>query len=326
LAQLTGTLAHEILGALDDIWETCFKNQEREPYPYAVWERERQKVKHRLQELPRLVQLAAEKVKVVKDSRGQHTAVPIAKRVMLLIFKRLTERSNRGMEDLLTAFEPLFEFQRSYKFIERLYSDLEVRLVLHNLFILMVREEGVSGHYAGDGTGYALTIEQHYRKAPQKRGKKYALLFFIIDIETNFYVGYGHSHISEMDAFHKACAVLRELRIPVESMRLDKYYSSRKVIRLFSREVSLYLIPKKNIARFGAQWPAIFQKILDDPIAFLHEYFYRNLCETSNSTDKNRFGNYIHQQRIERQETETKCLAVLHNIFATRVKQSSSMS
>jgi transposase len=326
LVQLTGTLAHEILGALEDIWETCFKNQEREPYPYAVWEQQRQKVKQRLQELPRLVQLAAEKVKIVKDPRGQHIAVPIGKRVMLLIFKRLIERSNRGMEDLLMTFEPLFGFQRSYKFIERLYSDLEVQLVLHNLFILMVKEEGVSGRYAGDGTGYALTIEQHYRKSPQKHGKKYTLLFFIIDIETNFYVGYGHSHISEMDAFHKACAVLKELNIPVESMRLDKYYSSRKVIRLFSNEVSLYLIPKKNVARFGAQWSAIFQQILNDPVAFLQEYFYRNLCETANSTDKQRFGNYVHQQRLERQETETKCLAILHNVFATRVKPITLMS
>jgi transposase len=320
LVRLTGTLAHEILGALDDIWETCFKNQAREPYPYAVWEQQRQKVKHRLQELPRLVELASAKVKIIKDPRGQHTKVPIVKRVLILIFKRLTERSNRGMEDMLIAFEPLFELQRSYKFIERLYSDPEVQLTLHNLFVLMVGIEGVSGKYAGDGTGYALTIGQHYRIAPQKKGQKYALLFFIIDIETNFYVGYGHSHISEMDAFHKARLVLQELGVPIESMRLDKYYSSRKVIRLFPNDVSLYLIPKKNIAKFGAQWPAIFQQILNDPVTFLKEYFYRNLCETANSTDKKRFGNYIHQYRIERQETETKCLAVLHNVFATRVK------
>jgi transposase len=326
LVQLTGTMAHEILGALDDIWETCFKNQQKEPYPYAVWEQQRQKVKQRLKELPRLVQLAAEKVKIVKDPRGQHTTIPIVKRVLLLIFKRLTERSNRGMEDMLVTFEPLFEFQRSYKFIERLYSDLEVQLVLHNLFVLMVAKEGVSGQYAGDGTGYALTIEQHYRKAPQKKGQKYVLLFFIIDIETNFYVGYGHSHISEMDAFHKARLVLQELSVPIESMRLDKYYSSRKVIRLFSNNVSFYLIPKNNIAKFGAQWPTIFQQILNDPVTFLQEYFYRNLCETANATDKRRFGNYIHQQRIERQETETKCLAILHNVFATRIKPSTITS
>jgi transposase len=283
-------------------------------------------VKQRLQDLPRLVKLAAEKVVIIKDPRGQHTVVPIVKRVMLLILKRLTERSNRGMEDLLVLFESLFEFRRSYKFIERLYSDLEVQLVLHNLFVLMVQEEGTSGQYAGDGTGYALTIEQHYREAPQKSGKKYVLLFFIIDIETNLYVGYGHSHISEMDAFHKACATLKEMNVFIESMRLDKYYSSRKVIKLFSSEVSLYLIPKKNIAKFGAQWPAIFQQILNDPVSFLQQYFYRNLCETANATDKRRFGNYIHQQRIERQETETKCLAILHNIFATRVKPSTEVS
>ena len=321
MAQLTSKLAHELLGALDEIWIENFKNQSQSAYPYQEWERQRHRVKERLRQLPEFVERAAGIVRIVKDPRGQHTRVPLVKRVLLLIFKRLTERSNRCMEDLLIPFWPLFGFERSYKFVERLYSDVEVQVVLHNLFMLLVREEGVSGHYSGDGTGYALTIEQHYRKDPQKHGKKYVLLFFIIDIETNFYVGYGHSHVSEIDAFHKARAVMQELDIPVWSMRLDKYYSSRKVIRLFEADVTLYLIPKSNISTFGAQWPPIFQQILNDPVAFLSQYFYRNLSETANSTDKQRFGNYIHQHRIERQETETKCLAVLHNCFATRVKQ-----
>jgi transposase len=119
---------------------------------------------------------------------------------------------------------------------------------------------------------------------------------------------------------------MQELNMPVESMRLDKYYSSRKVIKLFDTTVSLYLIPKKNIAHFGAQWPPIFQQIQNDPVTFLSQYFYRNLSETANSTDKRRFGNYIHQQRTDRQETETKCLAILHNCFATRVKQESTQT
>ena len=321
MVRLTSELAHELIGTLDDIWQAYFHNQPKAPYPYAQWERQRQRVKERLRRLPEYVTKAAAFVHIVKDARGQHTTIPLVQRTMLLIFKRLMERSNRGMEDILIVFSPLFGFERCYKFVERLYSDVEVQLTLHNLFILLVREEGTSGQYSGDGTGYALTIENHYRKDPQKHGKKYVHVFFMIDIDTCLYVGYGHSQRSEMEAFHKALNVMTELNIDIESVRLDKYFSSRKVIRLFGRDVALYLIPKKNITSFGAQWPPIFQRILLDPITFLTEYFYRNLSETGHSTDKRRFGSQIRQHRIERQETETKCIGVLHNFFATRVQQ-----
>lgn len=318
--QLTRHLAHELLGALDDIWQDQFKNQSPPPYPYAEWERQRQKVKKRLERLPEYVERAVAVVRVVKDPRGQHTTIPVDKRVLLLIFKRLTERSNRGMEDLLILFWPLFGFRRSYKFIERLYSDIEVRLVMHNLFILLVREEGASGHVGGDGTGYAITIGQHYRADPKKHGKKYVHVFFLIDLDTGLYVGYGYSPTSEMDAFHKARQVMSELDIDIQSVRLDKYFSSRRVIRLFDQDVTLYLVPKKNIASFGAQWLPIFRHILLDPVTFLSQYFLRNLSETGHSTDKRRFGEYIRQVRDERREAETGCIAVLHNLFATRVK------
>ena len=318
--QLTRHLALELLGALDDIWQDQFKNQSQPPYPHAEWERQRQKVKERLERLPEYVKRAAAAVRIVKDPRGQHTTIPIDKRVLLLIFKRLAERSNRGMEDLLILFWPLFGFRRSYKFIERLYTDLEVRLVMHNLFILLVREEGASGHVSGDGTGYALTIGQHYRTNPKKHGNKYVHVFFLIDLDTGLYVGYGYSSTSEMDAFHKARRVMGELDIDVQSVRLDKYFSSRKVIRLFDQDVTLYLIPKKNIASFGAQWAPIFQHILLDPVTFLSQYFLRNLSETGHSADKRRFGEHIRQIRDERRETETSCIAVLHNLFATPLK------
>ena len=66
------------------------------------------------------------------------------------------------------------------------------------------------------------------------------------------YVGCGVSRLSEWDAFSKAFAMLRRIGVAVKSIRLDKYFSSRKVIRMFDRSVSLFLIPKKNIARIGA--------------------------------------------------------------------------
>jgi len=48
------------------------------------------------------------------------------------------------VEDALGCFQPLFGVDVSYKYIERLYSDPEVKLALHNLFVLLLKDEGAS--------------------------------------------------------------------------------------------------------------------------------------------------------------------------------------
>src|SRR3972149_13590 len=72
--------------------------------------------------------------------------------------------------------------------IERLYGDPEVKLALHNLFVLLLKEEGASGDYAGDGTGYSVSVENHYRTNPNKYGKKFVHFFSLIDLATGMYV------------------------------------------------------------------------------------------------------------------------------------------
>ena len=87
-------------------------------------------------------------------------------------------------------FEPLFGVTVSYKYIERLYSDEEVKTVLHNLFILLLQDEGVSGDFSGDGTGYSLTVSKHYRSDPKKEGGDYVYVFRVIDVNTGLYVAF----------------------------------------------------------------------------------------------------------------------------------------
>ena len=67
------------------------------------------------------------------------------------------------------------------------------------------------------------------------------------------YVGFGYSDRSDMDAFRKAVKMLGSLGIRASSMRLDRYYSSKKVIRMFDRKIKLYLLPKKNLSRLGPE-------------------------------------------------------------------------
>ena len=316
---ITQKRAKELLEVLDEVRETHFKDREKE-YPYSEWERKREIVKERLRTLKVYVKEAVEMIQREERNRGRPPKINLDKRVMLFLFARWMNKSNRGTEEALEAFQPLFGFEVSYKTIERLYSDEEVKAALHNLFVLLIKEEGTSGKFAGDGTGYSLSVEEHYRTEPQKEGKKYLYTLRIIDIETNLYVGIGFSKISEMDAYHKAIKLMSKIGIRIDSIALDKYYSSRKVIELFDRNVSIFVIPKKNISEIGMRWSTIFRRIAEDPIAYLSQYFMRNLSESGHSSDKRRFGGIIRQRREDRQESALFSIAVWHNVYAIRVR------
>jgi len=317
--KITEKMAQELVEVLEEIKEECF-SQEKNKYPYAEWERKREQVKQRLRDLPRYVDQAAEKIRFMKPRAGRRKKIDVRKRTLLFLFARLMNKSNRDTEDLLVFFEPLFGIKASYKSIERLYSDPEVKTVLHNLFILLLRDEGVSGDFSGDGTGYSLSVTRHYRTDVSKKGRGYLYVFRVIDIDTGLYVAVGYSNKSEMEAFHKAMTMLRESRIPVDSLSLDKYYSSRTVIQLFGEETALYLIPKKNIARVGLEWSRILRRVLEDPYLYLKGYFLRCLSESGFSADKRRFGGLVRQKREDRREIALFCTAFLHNIFTVRVR------
>lgn len=223
------------------------------------------------------------------------------------------------MADLLAFLGPVFDVSVGYKTIERLYSDEEVELVLTNLFVLLLEETGVSGQVAGDGTGYSLEAGAHYRSDPGKSEQGYRYVFRLVDIETGMYVGYGYSDTSEKAAFRKAIRFVEREEFPMESIRLDKYYSSRKTLRELGDDVDAFVIPKENLASFGTEWRQIFDRIDADTAAYMDEYYQRELTESYFAADKDRFGRKIHQLREDRREMATIAFAVLHNLFSVRV-------
>lgn len=316
---ITKKRAKELLEVLNEVREIHFKDRKKD-YPYSEWEKKREKVKERLRNLREYVRKAVNIIQKEDQKAGRPPKLDLEKKVMLFLFTRWVNKSNRGTEEALEAFQPLFGVDVSYKTIERLYSDEEVKAALHNLFVLLIEEEGTSGNFSGDGSGYSLSVEEHYRTDPKREGKKYLYTLRIIDIETNLYVGIGFSKISEMDAYYKAIALMKKIGIEIDSISLDRYYSSRKMIELFGKKVSVFVLPKKNISEIGIRWSTIFRRIAEDPIAFLSRYFMRNLNESAFSADKKRFGGLVRQRREDRQETALFSIAVWHNIYAIRVK------
>lgn len=318
--RVTAKIAKQMLEVLDELREEL-KNKQKEPYPYAEWERKREQVKKRLRRLPEYVKKAAGMIKIEKKT-GRPKQVDLAERTMLFLFARLMNKSNRDVEEILELFKPLFGFKVSYKSIERLYSDEGVKMVLHNLLILLLQDEGVSGKFAGDGTGYSLTITKHYRSNPKKKSRDYRYVFRMIDLETGMYVAFGYSNKSEKEAFDRAMSMVEDLGVDINRISLDKYYSSRKTLKIFGNKTTVYVIPKKNISRIGLKWAKIIKRIIEGPINFLKDYFMRNLSESGFSSDKRRFGGLIRQRREDRQEMAMFSIALLHNIFFVRVKPS----
>jgi len=315
--RITSKMAHQMIAVLDELQEQL-KGKAKTPYPYKEWEQKRELVKQRIHKLPAYVEQAASMITTDKPTGGRPKNGDLVKRTLIFLFARLMNKSNRDTEHLLELFFPFFGITLSYKSVERLYSDEDVQAVLHNLFILLLQDEGVSGDMAGDGTGYGLSVTKHYRSSPKKKGKGYRYAFRIIDVHTGMYVGLGYSAISEMQAFRQAKKMVEMLGITITKIRLDKYYSSRKILKLFGPDVDVVVIPKKNIAKIGVYWSRIFRKIRDSPLGYLKDYYQRNLSEGGYSSDKGRFGGMVRQRREDRQETALFSIGLLHNVFFVR--------
>jgi transposase len=305
-----------MLDVLDDVHGEL-NRKEKAGYPYAEWERKRAKVRERLRRLPELVHRAAD-VRVDRHA-GRPSALSLEQRTMLLLFARMMNRSNRDVEDVLGLLGPLFGFSVSYKTVERLYSDPEVRVALRNLLTLLLEEEGSSGDFTGDGSGYSLSVSRHYRSDPRRSGGGYRHVFHLVDVRTGLIVGFGYSCVSEMEAFRRAMGMVAGLGVPVDSVSLDRYYSSRSVLSMFGLETAVYVIPKRNISRVGFGWARVVERAFMDPAAFLRRYFARNLSEAVFSAVKRRFGWVVRQRRVDRQEGALFTISLLHNLFTVRV-------
>ncbi|KXA93429.1 transposase [candidate division MSBL1 archaeon SCGC-AAA259E19] len=296
--------------------------EEGDEYPYGKWERERKEIVERLQDLPDLVEEAASQLEVERPKRGRKQKLDPAQKTMLFLFARLTQKSNRDMEIILSMLGPVFGVNVSYKTIERLYSDEEVRMVLHNLFLLLLEKSDVSGDCSGDGTGYSLQTGKHYRSESKKNGDKYRHIFRLVDLKTGMYIGYGYSNKSEKETFKRAVEFVKKHDIPFHKVRLDKYYSNKKDIRELGEDAEAFVLPKEVLSNFGYEWHEILNRIKEDPYGFLKDYFKRELSETYFGADKERFGRKISQRREGRRETASFATAILHNLFTIRLPPS----
>lgn len=337
--KLTTKNVREAVEILDDIIEEYNRKTPEKKRDWRTYEQQlAQRIKTAVKDLEPLIIEAISTIEFTKgDTRGRKQKLTLKQKVELLLIKHLIEKSNREMSNMLVIFSLLSDIDVSYKSVERLYSDEGVHLVLMNLHVLIMKKKGVNNpDCSGDGTGYTLTIKKHYASVAQKlkdnakknsckrskkrSGKKTQFIysFRLMDLDTRMYIGFGSSLKSEKDAYIKAMKMSKI--VDIDSIRLDRYYSTQKNIKLlednFGKDVKIYVIPKKNATVRGSwKWKELLEDFVTDPNGYLKEYFRRNQSESGFSEDKRRFGWRIAQRRPDRIETNNFCTSLWHNML-----------
>ncbi len=328
MTALTNKKLSAIIGKLDVLLQEYKKDRPEKKRDWRTYEeRHARRIKVAMRELEPLVEEAVEPLQIAKGPGPNHV-LTLKQRVLLLLLQRLFGESNRMMASMLAVFSVMSGMDTGYKSIERLYSDEEVSLALHNLHTVILRKKGVkSSDASGDGTGYSLTIKENYANEVQKRkeGVKEAAFtegkmafvysFKIQDTRTQLYLAYGTSLRSEKCAFDKAMDLLLRIDVELSSIRLDRYYSCPSYVDALGK-TKVYVIPKKNATLNGSwKWKRLMMEFADDPQAYFEEYFKRELSESGWSSDKRMLGWEIMQRKPERIDTADLCTMLWHNLI-----------
>lgn len=267
---------------------------------------------------------------------GPGPILSLEQKVTLLLLKVLFEQSNRRMAGMLVTFSLLSGLDVSYKTVERLYSDPSVEVALTNLHTLMLRRRGVRRvELTGDGTGFALSITEHYatvatkekdeakenRRPPEssegsgRKGRRFVYSFRLLDLRTWLYVAFGTSCRSERGAYEAALHWLESQGIEVESIRLDRLYSLASDAERF-RGASFYVLPRKDSKiHLQHEWLEALRSFVEHPIAHLEQYYRRENSEAGFSADKWMLGWQIAQRRGDRIDTADRCHSTWHNLL-----------
>ena len=145
-----------------------------------------------MKELEPLLKEASCNIRVA-NKRGKKFQLSVKQKTTLLLIKHFMGKTNRPMAGMLCLFSLLSGINVSYKTVERLYSDDEVEMALHNLHILIINKKNIKKiSCCGDATGYSLTIRKHYAseiqklkdkaKKQNKRKKKKSFVYSFISI------------------------------------------------------------------------------------------------------------------------------------------------
>lgn len=327
MAELWEKHIHDKLRELEKyLLDEYKKNHPQIEVDYAEYEKEfKKRFRNAMKEMPMLIDKAVSNMRFYRG-KGDKPSLKIDQRLRLILISQLAGKSNRMMAYMTDLFSIITGINRSYKTIERLYSDKEVELALFNLWILLLKSKNVNdADSCGDATGFGLFISKHYLSYVQKlkdkakeaesTKKAFVYKFSLMDLKTKMYICSGSSLVSERQAFDKAIQMLKETGIRLKSIRLDRYYSNPCYVDLFP-ETKVFIIPKKNAKLgHGIHWYETMKAFVEDTMRYLEEYYKRNNSESGWGADKKMFGSQVRQRREDRIDTALFCRDLWHNLL-----------
>lgn len=85
--------------------------------------------------------------------------------------------------------------------------------------------------------------------------------------------------------------MIRKLRIELDSIRPDRYYSGQSILVDFSENTKIFIIPKKNSKiRDSKCRRDTIRRFMNNPIAYLKEYFRRSNLKQDSLRTRDRQG------------------------------------
>jgi transposase len=153
------------------------------------------------------------------------------------------------------------------------------------------------------------------KKGRSGRRRLFAYSFFMMDLKTRMYVAFGSSMKSEKDAYDRPLEMLGSTGITLNSLRLDRYYSSPSYVDAL-KGTKTYLIPRKNSTLNGSvEWKSMMKDFLLNTVPYLEQYHQRSNSESGFTADKKMLGQNVAQRRDDRIDSAIFCTGLWHNLF-----------
>jgi transposase len=267
---------------------------------------------------------------------GGRPRVPRGDLLKVLLLQAYRTTANRPAEGDPHALEGVLDLSRefSYKTIERAYSQPDVLEALHAILEITNRPVGgLEQTFAADGSGFSMSVIQHYRSARERQRRtaleipppnEHGWVFNLANVGIRFGLIAGWT--SWVDRGGKEVAhfpgvfAQTHARHPTMQVQLgDGAYSARWVVAMAAEVgVSCRFLPRRDVTFMGRgasmAWGQSLLQLLKDPQGWLSDYHERSKVEVGWSALKSRHPGKIRKRKVERQVTEATLRAVAYNL------------
>ena len=157
--------------------------------------------------------------------------------------------------------------------------------------------------------------EKDEKKSKSHKKRLFAYSFAVMDLKSRMYIAFGSSMKSERSAYDRAINLLSSIGMEMDSIRLDRYYSSPSYMEKLGK-TKVFVIPKKNSTlNRSLKWKNTMKEFVQNTMPYLEQYHKRSNSESGFAADKKMLGWGVAQRRDDRIVHYLFCTGLWHNLF-----------